>query len=174
MTGLLGSRISDKKYACNPCHGHIGVSTIMITLHLRASLTEDLWGGVYYPSAYPTKCEPASCCRDVCAHVRDSSWWDVLHRASLSLTGSFVETLELTAHTQDLVAFKSRSLSQATYDDVDCLRKDMYVHSSSAQRWVWRDFKGAMDWLSCFCSLVDPSRTSVAHSPLTAVSPGRC
>uniref|UniRef100_H0VRM3 FYN-binding protein 2 n=1 Tax=Cavia porcellus TaxID=10141 RepID=H0VRM3_CAVPO len=39
--------------------------------------------------------------------------------------GSFVETLELTAHTQDLVAFKSRSLSQATYDDVDCLRKDI-------------------------------------------------
>ncbi|XP_013377048.1 PREDICTED: uncharacterized protein C1orf168 homolog isoform X2 [Chinchilla lanigera] len=39
--------------------------------------------------------------------------------------GGYVETLELTAHTQDPVALKSLSMSQATYDDVDCLRTDI-------------------------------------------------
>ncbi|KAM6174058.1 FYN-binding protein 2 [Erethizon dorsatum] len=39
--------------------------------------------------------------------------------------GGCVETSELTAHTQDPVAFKSRSVSQATYDDVDGLRTDI-------------------------------------------------
>ncbi|XP_010601938.1 FYN-binding protein 2 isoform X2 [Fukomys damarensis] len=34
--------------------------------------------------------------------------------------GDYVETLELTAHTQAPVVFKSCSVSQATYDDVDC------------------------------------------------------
>ncbi|XP_021103885.1 activation-dependent, raft-recruited ADAP-like phosphoprotein [Heterocephalus glaber] len=34
--------------------------------------------------------------------------------------GQGVESLELTTHTQDLVAFKSCSGLQATYDDVDC------------------------------------------------------
>ncbi|XP_023558441.1 FYN-binding protein 2 [Octodon degus] len=39
--------------------------------------------------------------------------------------GGCEKALELTAHPQDLVAFNPRPVSQATYDDVDCLRADI-------------------------------------------------